>query len=50
MKVTIGDSVLELMQGDITQQDVDVIVNAANGALSVAGVLTALFIESAGRL
>ena len=34
MRVVIGNTVLELVPGDITTQDVDAIVNAANKALA----------------
>ncbi|MCL6621950.1 MAG: O-acetyl-ADP-ribose deacetylase [Syntrophobacterales bacterium] len=37
MQVKIGDSVLELVEGDITQQDTEAIVNAANEQLRVGG-------------
>ena len=37
MKVTIGTALLELVEGDITQQTVDVIVNAANTTLLGGG-------------
>src|SRR5512136_1279845 len=33
MQVMIGESKLELVQGDITQQDTEAIVNAANSSL-----------------
>lgn len=37
MQVKIGQSVLELVEGDITQQDTEAIVNAANEELRVGG-------------
>ena len=37
MQVKIGQSVLELVEGDITQQDTEALVNAANEQLRVGG-------------
>jgi len=37
MKTTIGKSVLELVEGDITEQEVEAIVNAANSGLRGGG-------------
>jgi O-acetyl-ADP-ribose deacetylase len=37
MKVTINNTVLQLVQGDITDQTTDGIVNAANAALQLGG-------------
>jgi O-acetyl-ADP-ribose deacetylase (regulator of RNase III) len=37
MQVKIGDSILELVEGDITRQDTDAVVNAANSQLRVGG-------------
>lgn len=43
MKTQIADTILELFQGDITKQDVDAIVNAANTSLAAgAGVCGAI--------
>ena len=37
MLITVEDCQLELVQGDITRQEVDVIVNAANSDVAVGG-------------
>jgi O-acetyl-ADP-ribose deacetylase len=37
MRVLIGGAALELVQGDITQQDTEAIVNAANSGLAGGG-------------
>lgn len=37
MKVQVGKSVLELVEGDITEMDTDAIVNAANAQLVLGG-------------
>ena len=37
MKVTVNQSTLEIVQGDITQQDITAIGNAANSALAGGG-------------
>ena len=36
MLITVEDCQLELVQGDITRQEVDVIVNAANSDLALS--------------
>ena len=37
MKVTVHQSILEIVQGDITQQEITAIANAANSALAGGG-------------
>ena len=37
MKIKINNTILELIQGDITEQTTDAIVNAANAALQLGG-------------
>lgn len=37
MQITVGNAQLELVQGDITQQDTEAIVNAANSGLAGGG-------------
>jgi O-acetyl-ADP-ribose deacetylase (regulator of RNase III) len=37
MEIKVGQATLELVEGDITQQDTDAIVNAANAALRPGG-------------
>jgi O-acetyl-ADP-ribose deacetylase (regulator of RNase III) len=37
MKIAVGNTTLELVQGDITTQEVDAIVNAANSGLAGGG-------------
>ena len=48
MKVDIANTVLELLDGDITKMDTDAIVNAANSLLIMGGGVAGAIIRKGG--
>ncbi len=50
MKADIGDSVLELFNGDITEMDTDAIVNAANKQLILGGGVAGAIRQKGGQI
>lgn len=49
-ELKIDDSVIQLIKGDITELDVDAIVNAANSALKMGGGVAGAILRRGGRI
>lgn len=49
LTITVNDSTMELIEGDLTELDVDVIVNPANEDLTMDGGLAAVIKEKGGE-
>ncbi|HIQ29681.1 MAG TPA: macro domain-containing protein [Candidatus Caldiarchaeum subterraneum] len=47
--IKVGDTVIELVKGDITDLDVDAIVNAANSSLKMGGGVAGAILRKGGR-
>jgi len=46
----VGETVVELVKGDITELEVDVIVNAANSSLKMGGGVAGAILRKGGRV
>lgn len=48
-EIEFGNRILRLMQGDITERDVDAIVNAANSRLQHSGGVAGAIVKKGGQ-